>query len=52
MLTNSPGANYVLNEHEGFDQHGPYATPSEIMQCYSYTASVVDQNEIPFDLSY
>ena len=43
--------NYVLNEHEDFDQCGSFATSSEIMPCYNYPASLMNQNEIHIDLS-
>ena len=33
VLTSSPGANYVLNEHEGVDQYGSFTIQSEIMPC-------------------
>ena len=46
MLTSSSGTNYVLNKHEDVGQYGPYAIPSEVMPCYSYPASLVNQFEI------
>ena len=51
MLTSSSDTNFVLNEHEDFDQHGSFETPSRIMPCKSYHVSLVNQNEIPIDLS-
>ena len=45
MLTSSSGINYVLNEYEDVGQYGPYAIPSEVMQCYSYPTSLVNQFE-------
>ena len=51
MLTSSSGTNYVPNEHEGVDQYGSYAIPSKIMPCQSYPESLVNQNEIPVELS-
>ena len=51
MLTSSPGSNYVLNEHEDVDQYGSFAIPPDIMLDQSYPESLVNQNEIPFDLS-
>ena len=51
VFTSLSGTNYVLKEHEDFDQYGPYAVPSELIPCYSYPASFVNQNEIPIDLS-
>ena len=50
MLMVSSSTNYVLNEHEDFDQYDSFAIPSKIMPCYSYPASLVNQNEIPIDL--
>ena len=43
----SPANNYVFNENENFDQYSPYTTLSELMPCYSYPASLMNQNEIP-----
>ena len=51
MLTSSSGTNYVPNKHEDVDQYDPHAIPSEIMQFFSYPESLVNQNEIPVDLS-
>ena len=51
MLTNSSGTNYVLNEHEEVGQNGPYVILSEVMPCYSYPASLVNQFEILIDSS-
>ena len=39
-LTSSTGTNYVLNEHEDFDQYGSFAIPSKIMAYYP--GSLVD----------
>ena len=52
MLTSSSGTNYALSDHEDVDQYGPYAIPYEVMPCYSYPASLVNQNKIPIDLLY
>ena len=51
VLTSSSGTNYVPNEHEDVDQYGSFTIPSEIMPCQSYPVSLVNQNEIPVDLS-
>ena len=51
MLTTSPGTNYITNEHEDVDQYDPYAIPSKIMPHQSYPESLMNQNEIPDDLS-
>ena len=47
-LTSSSGTNYVLNDHE-VGQYGPYVILSEVMPCYSYPASLVNQFEILID---
>ena len=58
VLTSSTARpNYVpnaCNGHDDFDQYGSqssFAIPSDIMPRYSYPASLVNQNEIPIDLS-
>ena len=43
MLTSSSGTNYVISENEDFGQYSLYAIPSEVMACYSYPASLVNQ---------
>ena len=50
-MLSSSSCNYVHNEHEYFDQYGPYEIPSDIMSCYSYSKILVNQNEIPIDIS-
>ena len=52
MLKNSSGTNYVPNEHEDADQYDSYAIPSKIMPYQNYPKSLVNQNEIPIELSY
>ena len=51
MLTSSFDSNDVRNEHEYVDKYGPFAIPFKIMPCLSYPVSLVNQNEIPVDLS-
>ena len=51
VLTSSSGTNYVPNEQEDGDQYGSFTIPSKIMPSYSYPENLVDQNEIPIDLS-
>ena len=67
VLKISSGTDYALNVHEDFGQYGwhmqchskwchfyqysPYNIPSKIMAYYSCPASLVNQNEIPIDLS-
>ena len=47
----SSDTNYVPNEHEDADQYDSYAIPSKIMPYQSYPKSLVNQNEILFELS-
>ena len=51
VFPSSRDTNHVLNEHKNFQQYRPYAMPSELMPCYSYLASLVNQNAIPVELS-
>ena len=51
MLTSSSGTNYVLNKHEDVCQYGPYMILSEVMPCYRYPASLLNQFEIFIDSS-
>ena len=51
MLISSSGTNYVLNEHEDMGQYGPNVILSEVMTCYRYPASLLDQFEILIDSS-
>ena len=50
-LTSSSGINYVPNEHEDIDQYGSFTIPSKIMPYLDYPQSLVNQNEIPVELS-
>ena len=49
---NLTGTNYVPNEHEDVDRYGSFAIPSDIMPYQSHPESLVNQNEIPMELSY
>ena len=51
MLTSSSGTNYVPNEHEGVDQYGSFSIPFELVLYQSHPESLVNQNEIPVELS-
>ena len=51
MLTSSSGTNYVLNEHECVDQNGSLSIPSELVLYQSHPESLVNENEIPVELS-
>ena len=46
----SSDTNYVHNYHEDADQYDSYAVPSKIMPYQSDPKSLVNQNEIPFEL--
>ena len=47
----SSDTNYVPNEHEDADQYDSYAIQSKIMPYQSYPKILVNQNEIPIELS-
>ena len=51
VLTSSSDTTYVPNEHEGVDQYGSFAIPSQKMPCQSYHKSLMNQNEILIELS-
>ena len=51
MLTSSSGTNYVPNEHEGVDQYGSFSIPSELVLYQSHPESLMNENEIPVQLS-
>ena len=51
VLRSSSGTNYVLNEHEGVDQYVSFSIPSELVLYQSHPESLVNQNEIPVELS-
>ena len=51
MLTSSSGTNYVPNEHEGLDQYGSFSILFELVLYQSHPESLVNQNEIPVELS-
>ena len=48
-VDNSSGTNHVINEHEDFGQYVTYAIPSQVMPCYSYLVSFMNQSVIPID---
>ena len=50
MLTSSSSTNYVLNEHEDFDQYDSYAIPLKKMPYQSFPKSLMNQTEIPIEL--
>ena len=51
VLTSSSGTNYVPNEHEGVDQYGSFSIPSELVLYQNHPESLVNENEIPVELS-
>ena len=51
VLMSSSESDYVPNEHEDADQYDSYTIPSKIMPYQSYPKSLVNQNEIPSELS-
>ena len=51
MSTSSPETNHVINKHEYVGQYGPYVILSEVMPCYMYPVSLLDQFEILIDPS-
>ena len=51
VLTISSGTNYVPNEHEGVDQYGSFSIPSKSVLYQNHPESLVNENEIPVELS-
>ena len=51
VLTSSSGTNYVPNEHEGVDQYGSFSIPLELVLYQSHPESLVNEYEIPVELS-
>ena len=47
----SSDTNHVPNQHEDADQYDSYAIPSKIMPYQSYPKSLVNQDEVPIELS-
>ena len=50
MSTDSPGINFVVDEHEHFGQYDPHKLSSERMPFYNYPATLKNKNEIPTEL--
>ena len=46
---NSFDINYILNNFKDLDRYDLYVIPSQKMPCYSYPASLINQNEIPIE---
>ena len=51
VLKSSSGTNYVPNKHEGVDQYGSFSIKSELVLYQSHPESLVNENEIPVELS-
>ena len=51
VLTSSSGTNYVPIEHVDIDQYGSFTIPSELVLYQSHPESLVNENEIPVELS-
>ena len=43
ILTSSSGTYWALNQHEDFDQYGPYDIPPKLMQYYISLTSMIDE---------
>ena len=50
-LMNSFDTNYTLNNNKNLGQYHQNAIPFQIMACYSYLSSLMNQNEIPIELT-
>ena len=50
-LLNSFDTNYILNDYRNLGQYDQNAIHSQILPCYSYPASLMNQNEIPIELT-
>ena len=47
---NSFDTKYIFNDDKKFAQYDQNAIPSQIMPCYNYPESLVNQNEILIEL--
>ena len=43
--------NYIFTNNKNFGQYDQNAIPSQIMPCYSYPGNLINQNEIPIELT-
>ena len=49
---NSFDTNYIFNDNKNLGQYDLNAIPSQMTPCYSYPASLMNQNEIPIEHEY
>ena len=45
------GTNYIFTNNKNLGQYDQNAIPSQIMPCYSYPGNLINQNEIPIELT-
>ena len=50
-LMDSFDTNYIFTNNKNFGQYDQNAIPSQIMPCYSYPGNLINQNEIPIELT-
>ena len=50
-LMDSFDTNYIFTNNKTFGQYDQNAIPSQIMPCYSYPGNLVNQNDIPIELT-
>ena len=51
-LMDSLDTNYIFTNNKNLGQYDQNAIPSQIMPCYSYPGNLINQNEIPIELTY
>ena len=51
-LMYSVGTNFFFTNNKNLGQYDQCAIPSQIMPCYSYPGNLINQNQIPIELSY
>ena len=50
-LMDSFDTNYIFTNNKNLGKYDQNAIPSQIMPCYSYPGNLIDQNEIPIELT-
>ena len=50
-LKDSFDTNYIFINNKNLGQYDQNAIPSQIMPCYSYPGNLINQNEIPIELT-
>ena len=50
-LMDSFDTNYIFTNNKNLGQYDQNAIPSQIMPCYSYPGNLINQNEIPIELT-